>query len=799
MVFVTKVLSGAFVVLGKRFKFLSSDGATATPVRMKDIRYQMNSQTKRGSVVPRGRWWRQCVVAGTTVVMVAVGGSAALAQPASTTPTPSPAPVTTTAPATSDVVPAPALTEDTADPCAVPTTATVTTTTTAPAPPCDPATTPVAPEPVGPETAAASESAPAPEQPPVAPAQDTVAPPAETVAPLPAELMPAAPAADQPIAPDDPELSSKTAEPDLDWRPTENPRSTIVPGQMRSDREEIPAPFTKEDADKAEMLEAQQRSTSGTSRMSLLATCQTYWPSPYSVCGDIRDKYNSLGGPASFLSFPTSGNIVNPGNTGERVTFLNGPIYWSAAGGAHPVVNSFLNRWGIHSYEAGWLKYPTTDEIVLPDGGRRQEFQDGAIYVAFQNAVGSAIRNGPLRDKYNSIGGLAPGGTLLGYPIQDQVGLPDGQGQMDRFQNGVIYWHPTHGAWPVTEPLLTQWASSGYEQGSFGYPTGDFSVDAGIAVRQQFQRDTIHTPGTKIPIGSTGLFLTYGIPATTALGVATLPNGLIYNGPGYNLSLRITPSATLMNSELTIVNNQAPQQFRMVFGLPPGYSLSNVGNSVTVNGPGGVVADIGNPFAAGSDQQGVSVQTSVQGNQVVYTIVPGTAFPITAVNNVASDVSESYNPYYRIGGVTAALCAAEDFDCARSIRAYFDSQTQSEAHYPERVRSDGSYLYDDDRLDADRHCMWMGMTTEASNAAFAKRLGDAHEQDKPSGAESAIMDNFNNITGRAVGLRNEGDVEGIIIECNGYADAAPITPIADVPTVGQSNPGENSLLVFGGP
>ena len=88
---------------------------------------------------------------------------------------------------------------------------------------------------------------------------------------------------------------------------------------------------------------------------------------------------------------------------------------------------------------------------------------------------------------------------------------------------------------------------------------------------------------------------------------------------------------------------------------------------------------------------------------------------------------------------------------------------------------------------------------ETTNAAFAKRLGDAHEQDKPSGAESAIMDNFNNITGRAVGLRNEGDVEGIIIECNGYADAAPITPIADVPTVGQSNPGENSLLVFGGP
>ncbi|MGV9748330.1 LGFP repeat-containing protein [Rhodococcus zopfii] len=436
------------------------------------------------------------MAAGTTVVMVAVGGSAALAQPASTTPTPPPAPVTTTAPVTSDAVPAPALSEDTADPCAVPTTTApptsttappVTTTTTAvPAPLCDPTTTPVAPEPIGPETAAASESAPAPEQPPVAPAQDTVAPPTETVAPLPAEFMPAAPAADQPIAPDDPELTSKTAEPDLDWRPTDNPKSTIVPGQMRSDREEIPAPFTKEDADNAEIGEARLRS----SRNLLASGRQYYWPAPFQVCDDIRDKYNSLGGPASFLSYPTSGNIINPGGTGQRVTFLNGPIYWSAATGAHPVVNSFLNRWGIHSYEAGWLKYPTTDEIVLPDGGRRQEFQTGAIYVAFQNAAGSAIRNGPIRDKWNTVGGTAPGGSFLGYLTGDEIGLPDGQGRMARFERGVIYWAPTTGAFPVTGDVLEIWAEEGYEESGFGYPTGD-QTTAGFGFTQPFQGGSI--------------------------------------------------------------------------------------------------------------------------------------------------------------------------------------------------------------------------------------------------------------------------------------------------------------------
>jgi len=578
-----------------------------------------------------------------------------------------------------------------------------------------------------------------------------------------------------------------------EWAPTENPKATVIPGQMRSDREEIPEPFTKADADKAETMEAR------ISTARLTAGCQVYWPSPFEVCGAIRDKYNSLGGPGSFLSFPTTAELTNPNNSGKRTQFLNGPIYWSVAGGAHPVVNSFLNRWGVHQYEAGWLKYPISDEILLPDGGRRQEFETGAIYVAVQNAIGSAIRNGPLRDKWNAVGAQTAG-SLLGYPVQDQILLPDGQGQMDRFQRGVIYWHPTTGAHPVTEPVLGQWASSGYEGSTFGYPLEDAVAEPGNSVRQKFQNGSIYTPGNRVPIGG-GLSLTYGVPTTNILQASVLPDGISYTGPGYSLALRFGPYATVSIAELEIQNSQAPTEFRFVFGLPGGYSLRSTSTSVeVVNSVGAVVGDIQSPVASDANHGNIVTQTSVVGNQVSYQFAAGAKpMPITAIGMVSNDTTDQYNPYYRIGPETTKVCNLERFDCGRSIRAYFDSQKWSVTHYPSHVDSNGTPIYFNERLDADRHCMWQAMTTEASNAEFAGRLGDAHEEDgragAPPGAEE--MDRYNNITGRAVGLRNEGNVSGIITTCKGYADVVRITTPDQFGTNTAST--ANDLVALNGP
>lgn len=152
-----------------------------------------------------------------------------------------------------------------------------------------------------------------------------------------------------------------------------------------------------------------------------------------------------MGGPNSFLLFPKSNELTNPGNTGKRTEFLGGNIYWSAATGAKPVAHEFLTKWGEHGYESGFLKYPTTDEIVLSDGGRRQEFQGGSIYFSF--ATGAHSTQGLIRDKWISLGGAT---GALGYPVSDELpvsgNLANQYSRMQHFQGqSTLLYNPTTG------------------------------------------------------------------------------------------------------------------------------------------------------------------------------------------------------------------------------------------------------------------------------------------------------------------------------------------------------------------
>lgn len=231
------------------------------------------------------------LVASLASVLLAAGGGIAVAQP---TTTPTPSTTTTTAPPT----------------------------TTTTAPPTTPSTEVPAPERLAPNST-----------------EVTKVPAASTPTTLPpsAAETPAAPPSAESATPttSSPETTTSTPgkkEPFVKWTPTENPNSTIIPGRMRSDRQELPEGFTKEEADKAEVQEAQTLAASRSRNARSSATtafaaaaptdCMNYWPRPdLWVCGEIRVKYDSLGGAGSFLLWPTSNELVNPDLFGRRQTF----------------------------------------------------------------------------------------------------------------------------------------------------------------------------------------------------------------------------------------------------------------------------------------------------------------------------------------------------------------------------------------------------------------------------------------------------------------------------------------------
>lgn len=257
------------------------------------------------------------------------------------------------------------------------------------------------------------------------------------------------------------------------WAPTKSPNKTAVPGRMRSDCEEIPGGFSKADADKAETMEAAATVPDVQARAaSVTPGCQVYWPAPFEVCGAIKDKYNSLGGPNSFLLWPTTNELSNPDGVGKRSVFQNGPIYWSPWGGAHPVVNHFFAAWQRHGWEAGYLGYPTTDEIDAANGGRRQEFDHGGIYWHFNEAY--AI-GGAIRDKWNTVG--AEGGPL-GYPNTDELAVTKNNGRYNNFENGTITWSSPTGTRLLYGAITDRWATFGREDGEMGLPTTDEQIAA---------------------------------------------------------------------------------------------------------------------------------------------------------------------------------------------------------------------------------------------------------------------------------------------------------------------------------
>ncbi|MGI8510034.1 MAG: LGFP repeat-containing protein [Gemmatimonadaceae bacterium] len=123
--------------------------------------------------------------------------------------------------------------------------------------------------------------------------------------------------------------------------------------------------------------------------------------------------------------------------------------------------------------KASSLGYGSQDGVGVEDvtpvlGGYLRRH---ANYDIYSTGNGAAFEvHGAIRAKYNALGGAA---GLLGMPVTDEQGAPDGAGRYNHFDHGSIYWTDRTGPMSVTGTVRDRWASTGWERGPFGYPVQD--------------------------------------------------------------------------------------------------------------------------------------------------------------------------------------------------------------------------------------------------------------------------------------------------------------------------------------
>ncbi|RUP02189.1 MAG: hypothetical protein EKK34_25630 [Mycobacterium sp.] len=276
--------------------------------------------------------------------------------------------------------------------------------------------------------------------------------------------------------------------------------------------------------------------------------------------GPILDKYESLGGPAnSDLGFPTINEVPGLAGPDSRVsTFAasdNPVIFWTPDHGAFVVRGALNAAWDKLGSSGGVLGAPVGDEtydgevasqkftggevswnrktkefstnppaladqlkglqIAIdptaainmawraaggangPLGAKKggpnpiggdgivQEFNGGKIF--FSPATGANAVEGPILQKYESLGG--PVSSDLGFPISNEAdgGITPASriATFSAADKPVIFWTPDHGAFVVRGAMKAAWDKLKGATGKLGAPVGDQSVD-GDVVSQKF-------------------------------------------------------------------------------------------------------------------------------------------------------------------------------------------------------------------------------------------------------------------------------------------------------------------------
>ncbi|MGV0792345.1 LGFP repeat-containing protein [Mycolicibacterium sp. XJ1819] len=139
--------------------------------------------------------------------------------------------------------------------------------------------------------------------------------------------------------------------------------------------------------------------------------------------------------------------------------------------------------WDASGGEGGPLG-PRTGDVYPAGEGFVQDFAGGKIF--FTPATGARIMTGAILEKYESLGGAAEGD--LGFPkIDEGPGrAPDSRNvTFSAGDNPVIFWTPATGARVVRGPINAAWDRLGGSSGALGVPAED-EVYRGDVLSQKF-------------------------------------------------------------------------------------------------------------------------------------------------------------------------------------------------------------------------------------------------------------------------------------------------------------------------
>ena len=213
--------------------------------------------------------------------------------------------------------------------------------------------------------------------------------------------------------------------------------------------------------------------------------------------GPVLDKYQSLGGPGgSDLGFPTINEVPGLAGPDSRVATFSASdkpvIFWTPDHGAFAVRGALNAAWDRLGSSGGVLGAPIADETYDTDvisqkfsGGqiswnsKSKEFTTSPATLADQ-LKGLQVTIDPTVDigmAWRAAGGA--GGPLgLKQGAQYSIG---GDGVVQDFAGGKVYYSPATGASAVESDILAKYESLGGPVGSdLGFPAAN-EADGGIA------------------------------------------------------------------------------------------------------------------------------------------------------------------------------------------------------------------------------------------------------------------------------------------------------------------------------